>query len=319
MGALVERSAQRVRQARRHDVAESARVLGASTLTEHIVPTRSDSMRRVIDSSTAGSGALAVSFSKTSCSAAATLSCALALGDVRDAAAHEPARAARQAHEAHFAHDLLAERVPMQPLEHLRPGIERALDARADLLARQRAVRLHRRAAARAGPTFSSCSRSRPNSRSAFSFTSMKQPEIRIEHDDGVGRVIHEQPIARFALAHRLLGLAPLGDVAQTDHVHLAAAAPRIADRDLERKRAPVLAQAPGLARGEIHVRVAGASRRGAAAPAERFRAARSCGISRSMRSPTTSASLKPNTRSPVGLKVRMTPSSSTVSTTSLM
>src|SRR6516162_3953078 len=53
---------------------------------------------------------------------------ALALGDVSDAAAHQPAVAARQPHEAHLADDLGARAVVVRPLEYRHGAIERLLD-----------------------------------------------------------------------------------------------------------------------------------------------------------------------------------------------
>ena len=41
---------------------------------------------------------------------------------------------------------------------------------------------------------------------------------VDVEHDDGLGRVLDERAIARFALAQRLLVLQALGDVAHAQH-----------------------------------------------------------------------------------------------------
>ncbi len=82
---------------------------------------------------------------------------------------------------------------------------------------------------------------------------------IGIQHDDSFRRVIDEQAIARFALAHGLLGLATISDVTQTHHVHLAPTRASVTDGKLDGERAAVLAQAPRLACSEIHMRIAGA------------------------------------------------------------
>ncbi len=46
---------------------------------------------------------------------------------------------------------------------------------------------------------------------------------ICVEHDDSLGSMIDEQPVASLAFAHCLLRLAPLGDVAQAQDEHFPA------------------------------------------------------------------------------------------------
>ena len=73
--------------------------------------------------------------------------------------------------------------------------------------------------------------------------------------------MIDQQAVARFAFAHRLLGLAPLRDVAQAQHEHLAARGRCLAHGDLRREGLAVLALRPQLAGGEIERGVAAFAR----------------------------------------------------------
>ncbi len=98
-----------------------------------------------MDSSTAGSGALPRELLEDGVLGGGAALLALALRDIGEAAAHEPAAAARQAQQAHVAHEFLAERIPMQPFEVQRARIERALDAQTNV---HRARRRHPAAAA---------------------------------------------------------------------------------------------------------------------------------------------------------------------------
>ena len=68
--------------------------------------------------------------------------------------------------------------------------------------------------------------------------------------------MLHQGPVARLALAHRLLGEMPLGDVADAHDVAVAPIEARLADRDFHRDARAFLGDAPGLMRGQIDVRV---------------------------------------------------------------
>jgi hypothetical protein len=57
---------------------------------------------------------------------------------------------------------------------------------------------------------------------------------VDVEHDDGLGRVLDERAIARFALAQGLLVLQPLGDVAHAQHEAPFRAVARAADGDFD-------------------------------------------------------------------------------------
>ena len=126
--------------------AQAPAVSGSNRLIAQEPPAIARSITSQIASSTEeSSGALAAIFSKTRRSPAAIASAALALGDVGDAGADQPAARARQAHEAHFAGHVLAERVAMHPLEHGCAARERAIDVAARRAERGRAVGLVRR------------------------------------------------------------------------------------------------------------------------------------------------------------------------------
>ena len=91
---------------------------------------------------------------------------------------------------------------------------------------------------------------------------------VDVEHHDDLGCMIDQQPVARRTLAHRLLRLAPLGDVAQTQHEHLAPRKRGFADRDFGREAVAALTLREQLARPQIERRIP----RGGGKPLQRLR-----------------------------------------------
>ncbi len=73
--------------------------------------------------------------------------------------------------------------------------------------------------------------------------------------------MIDQELITRRALAHGLLALAPLADIAQAQNEHLPMRERRLADGDLGREELPVLALRPQLPRGQIECGIAQARR----------------------------------------------------------
>ncbi len=146
---------------------------------------------------------------------------ALAFGDVGDAAAHQVAIAARQVHQAHFADDLAARGITVRPLEHGCVALERLLNIGARALLGSTAVGLLRRTQGH-----------RPHLQQPLAIEAKELLRIvvrvheatgvDVQDHDRLGGVIDQQAIARGALAHGLLGLAPLGDIAQAQDEHLA-------------------------------------------------------------------------------------------------
>ena len=70
---------------------------------------------------------------------------------------------------------------------------------------------------------------------------------VRVDDRDGFRRVVHQRAVARLAVAQRFLRGVPLGNVAQADDEHVAAAVARAADGDLRREQRAVAA-----ARGDL-------------------------------------------------------------------
>ena len=79
---------------------------------------------------------------------------------------------------------------------------------------------------------------------------------IDVEHHDRLGSMLHQRPVAAFAFAHRYFGEMPLGDVADADDIAVQPIELGLADGNLNRDPAAAFDQAPGLRRGQVHVRI---------------------------------------------------------------
>jgi len=181
---------------------------------------------------------------------------ALALGDVGDAAAHQPAVTARQPHEAHLADDLVPGAVIVCPFERRYRAIERLLDVGTGALLGRRTVGLLWRA------ELERPDREQPRALESEELLGVvvrvdETSRVDIQHHDGLGRVVDQQPVARRAFADRLLGFAPLGDIAQAQHEHLAPRQRRLADGHLGGKVVAAPAPRPQLARPQIECGIA--------------------------------------------------------------
>ncbi len=179
----------------------------------------------------------------------------LALGDVGDAGADQAAIGTRQAHEAHFAGHAVCpvasqcahsntgaspDKAPsMKPRGRPKDGVPSA-GARADLV----------RAAGEQGLA-------RHLEKTAGIVVDVDEfALVDVEYHDHFGGVLHQGAVARLALAHRLLGEMPLGDVADADDVAVAPIELGLADGDLHRDAIAALGSPPGLMRRQIDVGV---------------------------------------------------------------
>ena len=180
---------------------------------------------------------------------------ALALGDVGDAAANQPAAGRRQPDHADFAGDVVAVRVAVQPLEARRLARECAIDVAARDAERRRPVRLLGRTdpLRSRGEQFLTRHLEEAN-RVVVAFDEVTG--VGVEHDDRFRGVFDQRAITRLAFADRRLGELAVRGVAQADDVDRAPVEPHLAHPDLGVEQGAVAMPAAGLARRQVELRV---------------------------------------------------------------
>ncbi len=147
---------------------------------------------------------------------------ALALADVEDAPAHQPALTRAQPHQAHLASDVPAVGVPVHPFEHRRLAGHRGCDVGRRGLGRAAAVELQRgrqlqRAKGKQGGA-------RQTEQPGGVLVDVHEVSaVRIEHHDGLGGVLDQRAIAFFALPLRGLRRHAVGDVGKRHHHRMRA------------------------------------------------------------------------------------------------
>jgi len=146
----------------------------------------------------------------------------------------------------------------VRPLEGRRLALQRLLDVGARALLGSAAIGLVRRAQGD-GADLEQLRAVETEELLGLVVRVHEAPGVHVQHHDRLGGVVDQEAIACGALAHRLLGLAPLGDIAQAQHEHLAPRERRLADGDLSREALPVLAPCPELPPGQVQRGVAGA------------------------------------------------------------
>ena len=80
--------------------------------------------------------------------------------------------------------------------------------------------------------------------------------DVHVEHHDGFRSVFDQRPVTRFALAHSLLGIAPIRNVTQADDEDATAVHARLAHRDVSGELRAILVPTPGLVGCQIDMRV---------------------------------------------------------------
>ncbi len=180
---------------------------------------------------------------------------ALALGDVGDAAADQPAPGRRQPDQPDLARDVVAVRVAVQPLEAGRLARQRPVDVAPRDTERRRAVRLFRRTDALrpGGQQFLAGHLEEPH-RVVVALD--KMPDVGVEHDDRLGSVLDQRAIARLALADRRLGELAVRGVAQAHDVDRTPVEAHLAHADLGLEQGAVAVPATGLTWGQVELGV---------------------------------------------------------------
>ena len=153
---------------------------------------------------------------------------------VEDAGADQPLLRGRQANEPHFAGHVLALTVAIQPLEHGPGAAQRTIDIAAMQAGGGKPVAL-KLGAQRFGPFAEQLLARQLEQLDGIVVGIDEDVAVDVEHDDGLGRVLDERAIPRFALAQGLLVLQALGDVAHAQHEAHARAVIGATDGDLDR------------------------------------------------------------------------------------
>ena len=145
---------------------------------------------------------------------------ALALRDVRDAAADETARRRGQPDQADLAGYLGATRVAMDPLEDRRLPVERPVDVGGDRGGRGAAVGLLGRRKRDGVGLEKGLVRHSPEPQGVV--VGLHEPaRVHVEDDDRLGRVLDLRPVAGLALLQGFLGEPPVRDVDRRSDVAL--------------------------------------------------------------------------------------------------
>ena len=151
--------------------------------------------------------------------------------------------------------NVVAERITVQPFEHRSFTIQRALQITARHPERRRAVGL----CGWAHLFWAALKQRRAihlEEAHRIVVDVDEAADVYVEHHDGFRSVFDQRPVARFAFAHGLLGIAPIRDVTQADDEDATAVHARLAHRDVRGKRRAILVPTPGLVGRQIDMGV---------------------------------------------------------------